>query len=50
MTVIKPGHNKKDVVFFFLFFISVNAHQKVYSASLMIKVRQLVNTNKKIKY
>jgi len=33
-----------------MFFISVNAHQKVYSASLMIKVRQLRRIIKKKKY
>lgn len=33
-----------------MFFISVNAHQKVYSASLMIKVRELRRIIKKIKY
>lgn len=33
-----------------MFFISVTAHQKVYSASLMIQVRQLRRIIKKIKY
>lgn len=33
-----------------VFFISVNAHQKVYSANLMIKVRKLGRIIKKVKY
>lgn len=42
--------SKSQNIWGFMLSVSVSAHQKVYSASLMIKVRQLRKIIKKRKY